>query len=787
MITLRDLVPPALYRAGARAFFGGFLDEFKAQASSSSALGAVVRALGLDQNGVSPTRTQKQLAAEAFEANIIVYRAVMLIASGAASVPWLLYSKRGTGKRGTEIEDSPFLDLLSNPNDEEGTATFFERVVAFLIISGNVYIRKLYPTSRTVSAPVMLEILRPDRVTINPGPDGRVASYTYKVGNEKITYQAAEIIHIKLFAASRDYLGVSPLEVAARAIDIMNEGAAFNLALLRNSGRLPGFFVMDGKIPDTSYSRMEAMLLDRYTGARNAGLPGLLEGGLKWQPSGIGPNDMDWSELDIRQARYIAMAIGVPSELLGDAANKTYSNMQEARKGLYTETVIPVLCRVRDELNRALVPLFGKGLWADFDKDGIDALQEDRAAVYQRVKGAWWMTINEARDATGLDERKGPEGELILVPAGYKTLDQIVNPPAPPPALPAPGNGGGDNKPPAPAPGDPPEPTPPKRGRWADPLDAVLAGKVIPLPKAGGTGEAPSETSQVFTVPAQLDARDEQEAANRTALLAAMQGERERVLGAASAHVPDGDGADTPLSEQDLETFRAAVLRAVRAHRDDWRQALRSTNTDTISAAAAALLSALADQDAPFLDGFAFDPTDPAGSSILDSLASWADASADAISQSTADRLSSHFDELASAGAILLAITASYDAWTRDDGADGARVDVITTSATVGAWSSGEELGALQLDASVEAGYLVTLKTWTSVGDEKVRDAHADADGQEVESSESFDVGGESLDYPGDPNGSPGNVINCRCGLEWRFQWTGAGVNPNDDLEGDAA
>jgi hypothetical protein len=28
---------------------------------------------------------------------------------------------------------------------------------------------------------------------------------------------------------------------------------------------------------------------------------------------------------------------------------------------------------------------------------------------------------------------------------------------------------------------------------------------------------------------------------------------------------------------------------------------------------------------------------------------------------------------------------------------------------------------------------------------------------------ETFSVGGEDLEYPGDPNGSPENVIQCRC------------------------
>ena len=47
--------------------------------------------------------------------------------------------------------------------------------------------------------------------------------------------------------------------------------------------------------------------------------------------------------------------------------------------------------------------------------------------------------------------------------------------------------------------------------------------------------------------------------------------------------------------------------------------------------------------------------------------------------------------------------------------------------------------------------------------DERVRDDHADADGQVVAMGAHFEVGGESLLYPGDPDGSPENVINCRC------------------------
>ncbi len=49
------------------------------------------------------------------------------------------------------------------------------------------------------------------------------------------------------------------------------------------------------------------------------------------------------------------------------------------------------------------------------------------------------------------------------------------------------------------------------------------------------------------------------------------------------------------------------------------------------------------------------------------------------------------------------------------------------------------------------------------MGDEVVREAHVLADGQIVPLEDFFFVDGESLFEPGDPRGSAGNIINCRC------------------------
>ena len=60
-------------------------------------------------------------------------------------------------------------------------------------------------------------------------------------------------------------------------------------------------------------------------------------------------------------------------------------------------------------------------------------------------------------------------------------------------------------------------------------------------------------------------------------------------------------------------------------------------------------------------------------------------------------------------------------------------------------------------------------KTWIATDDERTRIAHHQADGQVVALSKPFIVGGEGLQFPGDPIGRPDNVINCRCTLGYVF------------------
>jgi uncharacterized protein with gpF-like domain len=70
-------------------------------------------------------------------------------------------------------------------------------------------------------------------------------------------------------------------------------------------------------------------------------------------------------------------------------------------------------------------------------------------------------------------------------------------------------------------------------------------------------------------------------------------------------------------------------------------------------------------------------------------------------------------------------------------------------------------------EAAAQATQLDLDKQWGSTEDARTRPAHAEADGQTVDKDADFVVGGERLRFPGDPRGSAGNIINCRCVALW--------------------
>jgi HK97 family phage portal protein len=150
------------------------------------------------------------------------------------------------------------------------------------------------------------------------------------------------------------------------------------------------------------YDRLVSEMEAHHQGARNAGRPMLLEGGLDWKPMGFSPSDMEFQKTKEAAAREIAIAFGVPPMLLGIPGDATYSNYQEANRAFYRLTVLPLATKVMADLAHWLSRFAGEAVELKPDLDQVPALAGERDQQWARVSAAEFLTVAEKRMLLGL-------------------------------------------------------------------------------------------------------------------------------------------------------------------------------------------------------------------------------------------------------------------------------------------------------------------------------------------------------------------------------------------------
>ena len=339
---------------------------------------------------------------QSYKNNVIVHRCVDLIAQSASHVHLVTFIN------GKKVLNNKIAKILQRPNHMTSGAAFFEKVIAHKLLFGNSYI---LATNSKYNNIAELFILQPNSVEVNV-ENNILKGYKYSSSSPKAQFfpldqvsGKSQILHIKNYNPYSEIYGISNLDAAASAIELHNQAIKWNNALLKNGARPSGALVMrsdNSYLSDEQFERLKDQLSEKYSGSSNSGRPLLLEGGLDWKEMSISPKDMDFVESKASAAREIALAFGVPPQLLGISGDNTYSNMQEARLGLWEETVIPILDNLTDALSHWFSSMLGEEIKVDFDRDSISALAERRENVWAKISAANFMTINEKRALIGL-------------------------------------------------------------------------------------------------------------------------------------------------------------------------------------------------------------------------------------------------------------------------------------------------------------------------------------------------------------------------------------------------
>lgn len=346
---------------------------------------------GPSERSLFPSGYQAQLK-EVFFSNPVGQRAVRMVAGAVGALK--VYSVEGSAEAAQLI----------------GRAGLLEQVAASLLLNGNAYLQLV----EALGAPAELFLLPPERVSIETDASGWPLAYAYKAGRKTVriskhdALERVQLIHVKSLNPVSDQQGLGCLEAASAAAAIHNRASCWNKALLDNAARPSGALSYDppdgAPLSASQFERLREEIERQFSGSNNAGRPMLLEGGLRWQSLGLSPTDMDFVAVKEAAARDIALAFGVPPVLLGLPGDTSYSNMREAGRALYRQTVLPLAEKILGEVAAALRDWIGPVRLA-VDTDAISELAEDRERLWQMVANADFITADEKREMLGFELR----------------------------------------------------------------------------------------------------------------------------------------------------------------------------------------------------------------------------------------------------------------------------------------------------------------------------------------------------------------------------------------------
>jgi len=373
-----------------------------------------------------------------YRQNATIYSLVNIIINACSTIPFQIYEVRSESdykrykaltsalspeamlkaqimrkNNMVELEHTNIHELLERPNPMQSYGSFIQELIAFGKLTGNRYIYGISPETG-LKQYKELYVLPSQLVEINSGGIMQpVKEYSLQYnGSHKIP--AEVICHIKDFnpnynTSGSHLYGQSPLKAGLRSLQTNNEATETGVKYLQNQTARGVLMSDEGDINEMQAKQLKQKFKQQYRGSNNAGDIIITPKKLSWVNFGLNASDLSLIEQYNASIKDLCNIYNVPSVLLNNTESSTYNNVKEAKKSLYQNAVLPEMLKIRDELNRWLMPQFGEKLKLDFDFTAVPELQEETEKIVNQMSSAWWLTPNEKRIATGygVDEENG--------------------------------------------------------------------------------------------------------------------------------------------------------------------------------------------------------------------------------------------------------------------------------------------------------------------------------------------------------------------------------------------
>lgn len=680
---------------------------------------------------------------QAWERHPVVQACARMVADHVAAVPLEVYTDGPDGDEA--LPDHELQALLDNPTPLMSAGRWRGQLGLWLQLYGNAGLRSVRgaPGVRGFGLPQRLELLHFEYVRFAywSAELGRVAAWDWVDQYTGLLHNsiAEDITHFADYSGDGSVFGYPRAAAALNDITEDWDASRYVREVLKNDGSPNLVFHMAELVGKEAAEQAERIWQEKRANRGGRGMAAFVPGTAKVEALGFSLKDLEFPGLRQVTREDICAAFGVDPRMVGIASAAKDGGLSgqqytEARRRLIATAVAPLMFLIEEQLNHWLAPEFGE-VRVRFSPAGLTELTENEVETSTKVLAEFTgglRTWQEARAGVGLDDEPEPT-DLIVSPGTLRTVKLATEMAAEKPAPPDPfgfGGGGGGGKPPADGKEPPPKEPPPKEGKAAP----------RPETRAGLTPEQRVKVWQRFDAVAVA-----QEALFTRAALAQFAVDR-ALVGKLLAGTQRAQRAG-PLTQAEADAIIAAINELFRAGGD--------------------IQTGWAKRFGPLEVSLGMDAAADLGERLALDLTTGLDAAFRAALEGRAVRLAGHVGPTTAQQVIDVILTGRAQGLSMADvaqlidetvfgGLEAGRAAAIARTETVGAINAAEWRAAL-------ANGAIQTKEWLTQQDGLVRDSHAECESQgPIRMREAFTNG---LNYPHDPSGDAGDVINCRCTL----------------------
>ncbi|WP_343343375.1 phage portal protein [Sphingomicrobium sp. XHP0239] len=195
-------------------------------------------------------------------------------------------------------------------------------------------------------------------VTVQELSTGRLA-YDVSDGKGRSTrLLEGEVLHLR-DRTNDGKIGVSRLSRAAETVSGVHAADEWARSFLANGAAPTGALKSDHQLNAEQANYIREKLADRFMGAKNAGRPIVLEGGLDWKAISISPEDSELLETRKFGVVEICRLFQVPPPIVQSYENNTFTNAAQAGLWFATFCLAPWARKIEAEFARSLFPTNG--------------------------------------------------------------------------------------------------------------------------------------------------------------------------------------------------------------------------------------------------------------------------------------------------------------------------------------------------------------------------------------------------------------------------------------------